>query len=180
MIPCLDYGSVELLSCAPDGNQLKSIVDVMRRGRVGPQILKLPVVYFKFIAPIFVVNSMGTFRKIQDDNYVPETYFPKIDDISARDLETSEAIQESLSATLDAGIVNRTTYIEDGCNQFTATLTSTVCTYWSGIVYGDLETWYQFFSQKHAPSQIKTYQKAVEDLLVVEYRDLDDYIRRSK
>jgi hypothetical protein len=180
MIPCLDHGSVELYSVAPNGKELKKIVDVMRRGRVGPQLLKLPTVYLKITAPIFVVNSMGAFKKLQDDYYKPETFFPIIDDINARDLETSQEIARSISETLEAGIVNRTSYVDDGCNPFIAGLTSSVCTYWSGIVYADLETWCQFFLEKHAPRHIKVYQKAVEDILRVEYVELDDYLRRSK
>jgi hypothetical protein len=180
MVPCLDYGFVELISAAPDGKQLVKIVDTMRRGKTTPQILKMPMVYFKFKAPIFVVVAMGNFKKLQDNSYDPEYYYPKIDDIRAPDLETSEDIAESIKMTIDAGLVNQETYVVDGCNPFVATLTTTVSTYWQGVIYGDLLTWIEFAREKHAPAQIKTYQRAVEDILVAEFPALDDYLRRSR
>ena len=180
MIPCLDKGSVELLSCAPNGKQLATIVSQMRRGQVGPHLLRVPMVYFKVKAPYFVVLAMGNVRSITDQQYDPEVYYPEIDDVGQVELETRQDIADSIRSTIDAGSINREMYVKDGCNRFVATMTSTVSTYWSGVMYADLETWCDFYQQKHAPHQIKVYQKAVEDLLKVEYPELDDYIRRSR
>jgi hypothetical protein len=180
MIPCLDHGSVELLSCAPNGVQLKTIVNSMRRGQVGPQLLRMPMVYFKITAPYFVILALGNLKRVTDDSYKPEVYLPKLDDIGSPSLDTNQEIADSIQATIEAGHINRDMYVKDGCNQYVAKMTSTISTYWSGIVYGDLETWVNFYSQKHAPSQVKAYQLAVQDLLRVEYTDLDDYLRRSR
>jgi len=180
MIPCLNKGSVELLSSAPSGVQLSSIVRQMRKGQVGPHLLRIPMVYFKVTAPYFVILAMGNIRSISDASYIPETFHPEIDDVGPVDIESREEIAESIRSTIDAGILNREMYVKDGCNRFVATVTSTIATYWSGVMYADLETWCDFYQQKHAPHQIKTYQKAVEDILRVEYPEIEDYLRRSK
>jgi len=180
MIPCLDKGYVELLSASPTGKQMVHIVNVVRKGAVGPQLLKIPMVYFNVKAPLFVIMTMGNIRYITDANQTGECYLPNIDDVGCTDIDTSKDIVESMSSTIEAGEINREMYVKDGCNRFLAQVTSTVATYWRGMMYADLETWCNFFSQKHAPHQIRVYQKAVEDLLRVEYQDLDDYIRRSR
>jgi hypothetical protein len=180
MIPCLDKGYVELLSCAPDGKALATVVHQMRRGYVGPHLLRIPTVYLKFKAPYFVTLAMGNIRSVTDQSYQPEVYHPEVDEVGSIDVESRQDIVESIRSTIDAGNLNREMYVKDGCNRFTATMTSTVSTYWQGLMYADLETWCDFYQQKHAPHQIKVYQKAVEDILKVEYPELDDYLRRSK
>jgi len=180
MIPCLDKGFVELLSCAPNGKQLSLIVQQMRRGQVGPHLLRVPTVYFKVKAPYFVTLAMGNIRSITDQTYSQEVYHPEIDEIAPIEVESRQDMADSIKSTIDAGNINRDMYVKDGCNRFVATMTSTISTYWLGVMYADLETWCDFYQQKHAPHQIKTYQKAVEDILKVEYPELEDYIRRSK
>lgn len=178
MIACLDHGFVELISVAPSSSNYKKIVDQMCGNKINRNLLKMPMIYFKISAPLFVINSLNSFKKITDNSYKPLVYHPKIDEINAKDLDTSSEITSSIISTIEAGLINQLTYQEDGCNPFISTFTNTVCTYWSGVIYGDLDTWCSFFKEKHAPHQIKVYQKAVEDLLKLEYPYLDDYLRR--
>jgi hypothetical protein len=180
MIACLDHGSIDLLSASPTGKILDDIVIKMKKNRVSNQILSDTVVHFKITAPLFVIIAMNRFKKIQDESYEPQVYKPKIDDVKALDISVSNEIAEHMLQTIEAGLANETLYAKDGCNGFTATMTKTVSTYWSGVISGDLRSWIDFANEPHAPHHIAVYQSAVKDLLIVEFKNLDDYARRAK
>ena len=180
MRPCLDKGFVEFLSASPDRKTMELIVDSMKRGRVPTGLAHMTSICMKVRAPLFVMLAMGRFSLIQDDSYSPETYASTLDDVRASDIETSAQICESINMTIEAGHVNREAYKADGCNGFTATFTSTISTYWQGVALGDLQTWVDFANEKHAPHHIAVYQKAVQEILAVEFPRLDDFLRRSR
>lgn len=180
MRPCLDKGFIELLSASPDKKTMEYIVDTMKRGRVPTGLTRMTSVCMKVKAPLFVLLAMNRFSRIQDDNYISEVYVTTIDDIRAPDLDASRDICSSINMTIDAGNTNREAYKTDGCNGFTATFTSTLSTYWQGILYADLQTWVDFVNEKHAPHHIAVYQKAVQEILAVEFPRLDDFLRRGK
>lgn len=180
MRPCLDKGFVEFLSASPDRKTMEYIVDTMKRGRIPTGLTRMTSVCMKVKAPLFVLMAMGRFCKIQDDSYVPEVYVAVVDDIKTPHLQTSADICESINMTIDAGDANREAYKADGCNGFVAAFTSTVATYWQGIAYADLQTWIDFANEKHAPHHIAVYQKAVQEILAVEFPRLDDFLRRGR
>lgn len=180
MVPCLDKGYVELIGCSPSGKELENIIEVSLKGRVSSNLLKSTMLHFRVKAPYFVVMSMGNIRYITDAHQTSEVYTLELDDLGCKDLDTAKDILFSINSTIEATNINREMYIKDGCNRFVATMTSTTSTYWSGIMYADMDTWCDFYKQKHAPHQINTYQKAIEQILKVEYPRLDDYLRRRQ
>jgi hypothetical protein len=64
-----------------------------------------------------------------------------------------------------------------GSSRFTAQLLTPITVYNELIVNGKLVNWIQFIKQKQLPKELELYRKSVEDILLVEWRNLDSLMR---
>jgi hypothetical protein len=125
-------------------------------------------------APISVVLYLANFdlhltqlRSTED----VETYCPSAVEVSASDLETSEAISEDIKRTSEALKINPKAYMADGCNPDVATCILPVSSYVTCIIAGYHGSWKKMceHSNKKSNLMIKHYSSKVEDILECEW-----------
>ena len=174
-------GFVDLLSVSMAG---ADFTDYVSRYRISDwnQILHIPSAHIEIRCPLFVQLNICKFgfsistRKIRS----MKAFVPTIDQIKAKDHETSLEIHANIEATTAALLLNPKTMAYSGCDTFISQIMCPISMYNEIMVSGNLKQWMLFVSQEHLPSTIEPYRKAVEDKLVSHWHYLEERIGVGK
>jgi hypothetical protein len=79
--------------------------------------------------------------------------------------------------TTEALLLNHKGITMDGGSRFTAQLLTPITVYNELVVAGKLANWLSFIKQKQLPKELEVYRKAVEEVLRVEWKNLDQFLR---
>jgi hypothetical protein len=97
--------------------------------------------------------------------------------IEGESLEDRQEIARYIELTTEALLLNHKGLAMDGSSRFTAQLLTPITVYNELIVSGKLINWIQFIKQKQLPKELELYRKSVEDILSVEWRNIDSLMR---
>ena len=175
MIPVLDHGFVDIVSATPSTVQLYSLVTNFNRGAWHPKFLKIPTMVLRIKCPLFVQlwlseSQISLITAKTDDE--PVAYVPTVAEIGCPDLKTSEIIQNNISQTAEALMLNPKAYQTDSCDRFISQVNSPVSVYNTLVAYGNLETWLEVTNQRGLPKPIEAYRKAIHDCAATEWTDI--------
>jgi hypothetical protein len=171
-IPCLDKGYVAMHSCSPTGQELLQLGKEFFRGQKDAKLFDVAQLHIKVKCPIFIQLSFPEFglRYItQRSTSKPEAFVPTVDQVNAMSLEASEAIQRDIQQTTDALLINPKAYQTEHCDLFISQVASPISIYNTLLVFGSLEQWNNYLSQKGLPTPIEAYRKAIDSIVMAEY-----------
>lgn len=175
-IPVLDKGYVAMHSCSPTGQELLQLGKEFFRGTKDVKLFEVAQLHIKVKCPIFVQLSFPEFGLryiVQRSSSAPEAFVPTVDQVNAMSLEASEAIQQDIQQTTDALLINPKAYQMEHCDLFISQVTSPISIYNTLIVYGSLEQWNNYTLQQGLPSSIEAYRKAIDNLVMAEYGQMN-------
>lgn len=180
-IPVLDKGYVALYSCSIDREQLLEIKKRFFKGKMCQNFLNTPRIHMEIKCPLFVQLSMS-----QQLSCTPlskgklEAYIPSVNDIAAKDLETSEQISLDIARTTEALLINPSAYRMDGCDNFISQIISPISVYNTLLVSGSLNKWVNFISDDSSPLTIQQFKIAIKNALLSEYDFLWELFSEKK
>jgi len=178
-IPTLDKGFVQLRCCAPNARDLDIMKSELYRGTLSPQLLEIVNVFLNIKCPYFLLIPLVSsgIRAISRPGHTSDAYVPQVDVIKSGNNALDLEIADSMSATIEALMLNQMSYTKDGCNSFVATITTPVAAYWEGMMFGLLKDWIRFANAPGLHPLVKEYQKSVISALSVEYININDISR---
>ncbi len=173
--PVLDKGYVAMYSCSPTGQELLLLGKEFFRGHKDNKLLDVAYLHIKIKCPLFVQLTFPEFglRYITMRGAKPEAFVPTVDQVGAISLEASEAIQHDIQATTDALLLNPKAYQTEHCDIFISQVISPVSIYNTLLVFGSLEQWNNYISQVGLPAPIEAYRKAIDNVVMAEYGQLN-------
>ena len=180
-IPVLDKGYIAMLSCSmPD----KLIQELWQKFTVGydPQLLTIPTAHIQMRCPLFVQLHFGKYGMnvlTRRKGGKAEAYVPTEVDVSAKDLEASQAIAKDIKQTTDALLLNPKAYQFESCDTFISQVISPISVYNELVVSGTLKQWIEFVSQNNLPGPIEQYREAIEGVLLAEWFTLEKWIKKD-
>jgi hypothetical protein len=181
-LPVLDKGYVALVSTSLPREEFKSVRARFFHGRTDDRLLQLPQIHIEIKCPLFVQLSFTETRltAIPLKGQKPEAYVPTVDEIGARDLESSEQIQEDLKRTSEALLMNPKAYQMDGCDIFVSQISAPISVYNTLIVNGNLQQWLSYINRKDLPTPVEAYRQALADIILAEWDYLWELIDGKK
>jgi len=180
-IPVLDKGYVGLLSSSLKGKDIVMLKSLLPRGTANESILDLPRVHLVIKCPIFVQTSTAnycTWHKTRDNSL--ECFIPSINDINARDLQTSKDIQQAIEQTTEALMMNPKSFAMDGCDAHIAQCIVPVSAYTTFIATGSLSDWISYINREDFPVPVKAYCEAIRQILLADWNIFRDEINGKK
>lgn len=178
-IPVLDKGYAQLVSFAPSFSDIEKMRSEFFRGVLAPQLIETIQVFLRLKCPYFILIPLlsSGMRAISVPKPASEAFIPQVDDIKASDLFSSKEIRDSMAITIESLMLNQKAYTNDGCNAFVSNMTTPVCAYWEGVIFGQLKDWIRFGGAPGLHPLIKQYQKTIISCISAEYKNIDDIIR---
>lgn len=178
-IPTLDKGFVQLRCCAPNSRDLDVMKSELYRGTLSPQLLEIVNVFLNIKCPYFLLIPLVSsgIRAIPRPGQTNDAYMPQVDVIKSGSSTLDVEMAESMGMTIEALMLNQSSYVKDGCNSFVATITTPVAAYWEGVMFGLLKDWVRFANASGLHPLVKEYQKSVLSALSVEYTNINDISR---
>ena len=92
--------------------------------------------------------------------------------IKGDSLEDRQRIQEYISATTEALILNQRGMPMDGADELTSQMLTPINTYNEIIVHGNLRNWVDFLNQKKLPDAMEKYRSTVFEVLKADWGNL--------
>jgi len=171
-IPCLDKGYVAFISSSNDTNKLNEVAMEFFKKDDSKFLREMSTLTVAIKCPLFVQLNLSThgFKIFSVPPTVLEAYCPNEGEIGSPDLETSRSISESIKATSDALHINPLAYQKDGCERFISQVITPINTYTTLIVNGSYNEWNKFCSQQRVASPLKSYLKAITQIMNMEFR----------
>ena len=178
----LDKGYVSVISVTLSGNDFLDYVNTYRGGVVSEDALELPHVHIEMKCPLFVQLDLSRFNLRLDIKPTKkmEAFIPTIDQISAKDHDTSLEILNNIKQTTEALMLNPKTMAYSGCDTFISQIICPISMYNEIMVSGSLKAWTSFTNRKNLPSTIKPYRQAVENILLSHWHFLDERIGEGR
>ena len=179
-VPVLDKGYVALFSNSIS-NETFNTFRVWFSDKSDEKLLRTPTVHLMIKCPIFVrlIFAEHNLSTLVQNIKTVDAYIPKVNEIHAGDLKTSEEIQQNIEQTIEALLINPQSYQQDTCNTFISQVVSPISIYNTVLVSGNLWQWIQFLKQKNLPSPIEAYRKVIEDVITAEWYWVLDYIKEQ-
>jgi hypothetical protein len=178
-ITVLDKGFVAPLSFSGSGKALQEIQDHYFKTKANFKLLELSSACIVIKCPLFVQLNLSQYGlniiTTPSDNV--EAYIPDLSLVQGESLEDRQEIVRYIELTTEALLLNHKGMTMDGSSRFTAQLLTPITVYNELIVNGKLVNWIQFIKQKQLPKELELYRKSVEDILLVEWRNLDSLMR---
>jgi hypothetical protein len=122
--------------------------------------------------PLFVQLNLSThdFKIISVPVTEVESYCPNLGEVAAKAHDLSKDIADNIKATSDALLINPKAYQEDGCDRFVSQVLTPISTYTTIIVHGSYNEWKRFCNQTKLPAPIKSYVKAITQVMNADWR----------
>lgn len=170
-LPVLDKGYAALISTSLPRDEFKSVQARFFHGQVDDRLLQLPQIHIEIKCPLFVQLSFTETQltAIPLKRQKPEAYIPTVDEINARDLESSEQIQVDLERTTNTLMHNPRAYQMDGCDTFVSQIVAPISVYNTLIVSGNLKQWVSYINRKDLPKPVEAYRQALADIILAEW-----------
>ncbi len=171
-LPCLDKGYVALISSSCTSDKLNEVVMEFFKKDNALFLREISTLTLAIKCPLFVQLNLSThgFKIISTPVVEVETYCPNVGEIGSPELETSRGIAENIQATSAALGINPKAYEEDGCDRFISQILTPINTYTTLIVHGSYNEWKRFCNQPKVPAPMKSYVKAVTQIMNAEWR----------
>jgi hypothetical protein len=180
-IPALDKGYVALVSASVDRETFLSVRTQYFRGKTDRRMLELPHLHMEIKCPLFVQLALSQgLNCVPKPQGTPEAYLPSVNDVAAKDLETSEMIAQDIHHTTHALLINPKAYQMDGCDIFISQVMSPISIYNTILVSGTLAQWIEFANREGLAQPIEQYRKNIEEVLLGEYDFLWDQFNGKK
>lgn len=179
-IPVLDKGHVALVSCSLPRQQFKEMQTHYFRNQVNNLMLSVPHIHMEIRCPLFVQLSLAERLTCVSRPSAVEAFTPSVNEVGAKDLETSELISRDIEQTTEALLMNPKAYQMDGCDIFISQVISPISVYNTVLVSGTLGQWIDYANLKGLPAPIEEYRKAVQQVLLSEYDYLWEIIGGKK
>ena len=178
-IPVLDKGYVGLLSSSMNEKDYVFTRSTFFFGRNDRRLLCTPILHMLIKSPVFVQLSMGpnqiSWASARADSE-REAYVPSVNDVNAKDLATSEAIQNDIDQTTTALLLNPRSYIMDGCDVSVAQTITPISIYTTYLATASLADWICYINRDDFPAPVKAYCEAIRGILLAEMPSLEDEI----
>lgn len=181
-IPVLDKGHVALLSTSLPRKSFLKIQNKFFRGSLDDRMLDMVQLHVEVKCPLFVQLTLteSNLQAIPLQVKTIEAYVPTVDEVGARDLETSKLIQQDIEQTTKALLLNPKAYQMDGCDIFVSQTIAPVSTYNTILVTGSIRDFVKFANRKNMPVVIDQYRAAVADIILAEWDFLWEFIDGKK
>jgi len=176
-VTVLDKGFVALVSVNITGRELQNIQDHYFRTKVNMKLIELCSATLVVKCPLFVQLNMSQygFNIVSTPSNNVEAYVPDIGSIQGDVLIDRQRMSNYIKATTEALLLNQKGMPMDGADEFTAQMMTPVNVYNEIIVHGSLRQWVNFLNQTNLPLSILSYQKAILELLKVEWTNIESF-----
>lgn len=175
-IPVLDKGFISLFSTSMDEKYVREAKRILYRNRQTGEFGHKIRVHVLIKSPVFVQLSLGG-SGISYDNAqagIPEAYVPTVNDVRAKDLETSEIIAKDIEQTTEALLLNPKSYQMDACDVFVSQVITPISVYNTYLASANLSAWIEYINRKDLPGPIDQYREAIENVLRAEWPSLSE------
>lgn len=178
-INLLDKGFVAPLCFSGGSRLLQDLQDHYFKTKTNLKLLDIASAALVIKCPLFVqlnLSQYGLSIIITPSDDV-EAYIPDVGSIDGESLEDRTEIANYIKMTTEALLLNHKGITMDGGSRFTAQLLTPITVYNELVVAGKLANWLSFIKQKQLPKELEVYRKAVEEVLRVEWKNLDQFLR---
>lgn len=174
-INVLDKGYVAPLCFSGNGRLLQDIQDEFFKTNVNLKLLNIASATLMIKCPLFIQLNLSQLGLgvISAPSENVEAYIPDVSMIEGKTLTDRENIQQYITATTEALLLNQKGMVMDGSSGFTSQLLSPISIYSEIIVHGKLLTWIDFLNQKRLPKEVAQYRNEIYQLLKAEWKNLD-------
>ena len=182
-INVLDKGFVSLLSASNNGKTLKTIEDEYFGTKINKDLLNIANATFIIKMPLFVQTFLSQFNldiTVLPVKEEPEAYIPDESEIHTGKNDDDREVVTHIKETTEALFLSSKGYQQDNCDKFMSQVITPISVYTKVIVHGDIMSWLKFLKRKKLPHPIEVYRKAVEDLLKIEWKDVEQYKKGAK
>jgi hypothetical protein len=173
-INVLDKGFVTLIGSSGNGKLLQDLQETYFKTKINMKLLDICSATLIIKCPLFVQLNLAQFGfdiiSTPSDNV--EAYLPDVGAIQASSLEESQRIANYITATTEALLLNHKGFSMDGADKFTAQMLTPINVYNEVIICGNLKNWISYLKQSVVPEPLKAYQRAVEEVLTTEWKNL--------
>jgi hypothetical protein len=184
-IPVLDKGWISLLSTSITEEQLRELYKTLYRNRKQFISSDRIQVHMYIKSPIFVQLTFGA-HGMDIDNGINgasgdiQAYIPTLNEIKARDLESSTLIAKDIEQTTEALLVNPKSYQMDACDIFISQVITPISVYNTYLVSANLSKWIEYIKRDGLPSPIEEYRLAIEKRLKAEWPSMLELFNGEK
>jgi hypothetical protein len=170
-LPCLDKGFVAVIDTSNNGQKIKEIGDELKIN-ANFSLRGLATLTLLIKCPLFIQLNLSTFNFTIVNTGLNdlEAYVPNQGEIGCSDASTSHAIAQDISQTTEALLINPSAYAADGCDPFISQVICPISTYTTIIVHGPLIEWTRYCTQSKTPAAVKSYIKAINQIIDSEWR----------
>lgn len=179
-IPVLDKGYVALVSCSLPRQEFRQVQVQYFRSKVSNQLLSIPQIHMEIRCPLFVQLSLSEQLKCTSRQSTVEAFIPSVNDVGAKDLETSNLISKDIEQTTQALLLNPKAYQMDGCDIFISQVISPISVYNTVLISGTLGQWIDYANLEGLPAPVEEYRKVITQILLSEYDYLWEHIGEKK
>lgn len=178
-IPTLDKGYVQLWSFAPNSAQIRQLSSLTRNQNID-QLYEIVYIFLNIKCPYFILIPLVSsgLRAVPFAGRAKDAYVPTVDTVRSGSVELDITISKSIESTIDSLMMNQKAYTSDGCNSFTASLTTPVAAYWEGVVHGSMRDLLRFCAMPGLHPLVAEYQKSTINSICTEYKDAIDVMKR--
>jgi hypothetical protein len=171
-IPCLDKGFVALLDSSCAFNKANEINLEFFKKDNSQFLRELGTLTLAIKCPLFVQLNLSThdLKIISAPVVEVEAYCPNETEVGASDLQTARDIAANMKQTSEALLINPKAYQHDGCERFMSQMLTPINTYTTLIVHGSYNEWKKFCMQQKLPTPMKSYIKAVTQIMNAEWK----------
>lgn len=175
-IPVSDKGWISLFSASMDEKHVREAKRILYRNRKTGGFGNKIQVHILIKSPVFVQLSIGgsgiSYDNAQGGNV--EAYVPSVNDVRARDLDTSELIAKDIEQTTEALLMNPKSYQMDACDVFVSQVITPISVYNTYLASASLSTWIEYINRRDLPGPIDQYREAIENVLRAEWPSLSE------
>jgi hypothetical protein len=177
-INVLDHGYVGLLSTGCTGKTIKAIEDLYFKAAINREFWKMANATFIMKVPLFVQVFLSQFDlKLTPLHHQeePVAYVPDESEINSGTNDDDREIVKHMKDTVDSLFITSKAYQQDKCDKFLSHIVTPISVYNEIVVHGDLRSWLELLRRKKLPKPIEAYRSAIEELLKVEWKDIELY-----
>jgi len=171
-IPCLDKGYVALIDSSCTSEKLNDVAMEFFKKNNSQFLREISTLTLVIKCPLFVQLHLSTqeFKIVTVPVTEIDAYCPNLGEVASPDVNTNRLIADNIKTTTDALLINPAAYQADGCDRFISQVLTPVSTYTTLIVHGSYNNWNKFINQQKLPLPMKSYVKAVTQIMNAEWR----------
>ncbi len=182
-IPVLDAGFVAGVSFYLSDTEIQWLSEECYKFEITDALLSQPRAMLSLKCPLFVNlwlanNGLQVNQRKQDGEL--ETYKPTVADIKSGDHSLDADISQDINSTQAALLINPRAYQQDGCDRFIAQVNTPISVYNELVVSGSLIQWMQLIEADNLPGPIESYRRAIEEVLLAEWKKIHEYREQAK